>query len=108
MPKYLRRFAVATLAVASVLAAWVKCGGHWQLVAAQDATYRAAAPETSAVQADSKAIFFSAKQLESEIWKAPQVGPSTFRIDLIQYSADKGGADVLLRKQCSLPRSAGE
>lgn len=97
MPKYLRRFAVPTLVVVSAFAAWVKCSERWQIVSAQDTAHGMTAPKGSPAQADSKVIFFSAKQLDSEIHKVPEVGPSTFRVDLNEYSAAKGGASVLRR-----------
>ena len=97
MPKYLRWFIVAMIAVASVFAAWVKHNGRLQSVAAHDAIYQAKAQAAPTTQDESRVIFFSAKQMDSEVHKLPEVGPGTFRVDLNEYSASKGGASVLRR-----------
>lgn len=97
MPKYLGWFIVAMIAVASVFAAWVKHNGRLQSVAAHDAIYQARAQAAPTTQDESRVIFFSAKQMDSEVHKLPEVGPGTFRVDLNEYSASKGGASVLRR-----------
>ncbi len=97
MQKYLRWFVVATLAVAGVFAAWVKHNGRWQIAAAHDAVYQPTAAKAFTAQDDSKVIFFSAKQLDSEIHKVPEIGPGTFLVDMIEYNPSKGGASVLRR-----------
>ena len=76
---------------------WLKRNGRWQIVAAQDAIYQAKAQEASSTQDDSRVIFVSAKHLDSEIHKAPEVGPGTSFIDLIEYSASRGGVSVTRR-----------
>jgi mannose-6-phosphate isomerase-like protein (cupin superfamily) len=83
---------------------YAKEQGNWKLVAmqstkipehvsiaAQDTTYQASAEDTS------KVVFVSAKQLDSEIHKVPEIGPGTFLVDLIEYNATKGGVSVLRR-----------
>jgi mannose-6-phosphate isomerase-like protein (cupin superfamily) len=55
------------------------------------------AQETSTAQADSKVILVSGKQINSEIHKVSEVGPGTFRVELMAYNAKTGGADVLRR-----------
>jgi mannose-6-phosphate isomerase-like protein (cupin superfamily) len=97
MPKHLRSLIVAMIALASVFAAWVKHNGRLQSVAAHDAIYQAKAQAAPTTQDESRVIFFSAKQLDSEVHKLPEVGPGTFRLDLNEYSASKGGASVLRR-----------
>ena len=49
------------------------------------------------LQSEPKVIFCSAKQLDSETHKVPEAGPGTFLVDLIEYSARRGGASVLRR-----------
>ena len=73
---------------------WAKRNGRWQLVTGQETRY---APVGSTAPSESKVMFFSAKQLDAEIQKVPEVGPGTFRVDLSEYSAAKGGASVLRR-----------
>jgi mannose-6-phosphate isomerase-like protein (cupin superfamily) len=97
MPKPLRWFIVATIAVTGVFAAWVKHNGRLQSVSAHDAIYQAKAQAAPTTPDDSRVIFFSAKQLDSEVHRLPEVGPSTFRVDLNEYSAAKGGASVMRR-----------
>ena len=97
MAKYLRWFMVAALAVSAVFAVWLKRNGRWQIVAAQEAIHRAKAQETSTAQADSRVIFVSAKQINSEIHKVSEVGPGTFGVYLTAFDAKTGGADVVRR-----------
>lgn len=97
MPKHLRWFIVAMIAVASVFAAWVKHNGRLESVAAYGAIYQAKVQAAPTTQDESRVIFFSAKQLDSEVHKLPEVGPGTYRVDLNEYSASKGGASVLRR-----------
>lgn len=70
---------------------WLKRNGRRQIVAAQDAAF----PPTS--QDDSKVIFVSAKQLNTQIHEAPEVGAGVSRIDLSEYTSSKGGAMVMRR-----------
>lgn len=53
--------------------------------------------QSLSAQDNSKVTFVSAKQLDSEIHKVPEIGPGTFRIELTTYKAKTGGADVLRR-----------
>ena len=53
--------------------------------------------QTSTGARSSGVIFLPSKQLESEIHKAPGVGPDTFSLELGEYSAAKGGAEVVRR-----------
>jgi mannose-6-phosphate isomerase-like protein (cupin superfamily) len=82
---------------------YAKQQGNWKLVAiqstripeqvstaGQDATYQATAEDTS------KVLFVPAKQLDSEIHKAPESGPGVSFIDLIEYTS-KGAASVTRR-----------
>lgn len=97
MSRYFRFFTVAMLWLTCVFAVWTERNGRWQIVAAQDAIYQVKAQETSAAQADSRVILVSAKQINSEIHKVSEVGPSTFRVELTTYNPKTGGADVVRR-----------
>ena len=56
-----------------------------------------AANAQTASQNASNVIFFSAKQLDAEIHKAPEDHPGTSFIDLIEYSPEKGGISITRR-----------
>jgi mannose-6-phosphate isomerase-like protein (cupin superfamily) len=97
MPRYLRWFVVASLAVAGLLAAWFNLNGRRQIAVAHDVIHQATAAEVFAAQDDSTVIFLSAKQLDSEIHKVPETAPGSYLVDLVEYNPSKGGASVLRR-----------
>jgi mannose-6-phosphate isomerase-like protein (cupin superfamily) len=70
---------------------WLKRKGRWQIVAAQDAAVPAMLKD------DSKVIFVSARQLNSQVHEAPEVGPGVSRIDLSEYNSSKGGTMEMRR-----------
>lgn len=70
---------------------WLKRSGRWQIVAAQDAAF------SPISQDDTKVIFVSAKQLNTQIHEATEVGAGVSRIDLTEYTSSKGGAMVMRR-----------
>ena len=70
---------------------WAKRNGRWQLVTAQETR---SAPVESAAQNKSTVVLLPAKQLDAEIHKVPEIGPGTFLVDLIEYSATRGGARI--------------